>query len=33
MDGISSAEALVAGRLSVRLPYGHSTLLLARATS
>jgi SAM-dependent methyltransferase len=33
MGVISAAEAMVAGRLAVRLPYGHSTLLLARATT
>lgn len=29
MGGVSSAEAWVAGRLGVRLPFGHSTLVLA----
>jgi hypothetical protein len=31
MGGIATAEAIVAGRLAARLPYGHSTLLLAQA--
>ena len=31
MEGVATAEAFVVGRLAVRLPYGHSTMLLAQA--
>jgi SAM-dependent methyltransferase len=31
MGGVSTAEAVFAGRLSARLPYGHSTMVLAEA--
>jgi SAM-dependent methyltransferase len=31
MGGVSAAEAIVADRLSARLPYGHSTMVLAEA--
>jgi SAM-dependent methyltransferase len=31
MGGIATAEAIVAGRLPARLPYGHSTMILAQA--
>jgi hypothetical protein len=30
LGGIAAAEAVVAGRLAARLPYGHSTLILAQ---
>lgn len=30
MGGVAAAEAVVAGRLGRRLPYGHSTIVLAR---
>ena len=30
LTGVSSAEAFAAGRLGLRLPFGHSTLVLAR---
>jgi SAM-dependent methyltransferase len=31
MGGIAAAEVVVAGRLAARLPYGHSTMILAHA--
>jgi SAM-dependent methyltransferase len=31
MAGVAAAEAFVVGRLAVRLPHGHSTMLLAQA--
>jgi ubiquinone/menaquinone biosynthesis C-methylase UbiE len=31
MASVAAAEALVAGRLATRLPYGHSTMILAQA--